>query len=433
MHPALPTIESKLLILALALLPSLGCSIAPPGGDQEGALEGRLFLEGGTPAADALIRAGAHATSAAGDGSFRLAPLDDGDYEVILEAAGHGLTRLPSTTVSQQRATNLGEIELLAEQDLPGNLDQGDVDLDAARTYILRGNARVGAGSVLRLGEGTRVVFEGNAELRVDGVLQAATSRVPTEFAATGSGVPTLFLSANSGPHALSNARFNGLYEGINVAAGLDLQISSCRFANMGRVALYVAGSSVTIRDCTIAGSTYGLELFDTPTVLVEDSHFENCVLSAIVASNTGLEVRNNWFIANGTAIELSTNVNPLIVHNSFLNNGVGIAGSSCSPRPNGMLIELNDFAGGDEADVLLTLNCYPVVTRNNFSPEADVALRSPNNTLPDTLLAMLNYWGTADAAHIPGRIQDVNDNSERAPVAYLPYELAPLAGVGAE
>jgi len=419
--------------LSVVALLGGGCSVAPPGPESVGAIEGMLSLEDGDPAAGALVSGGGRSTSAGAQGAFRLAPLDDGSYELEIEADGHGTTRLASVAVAAQRATDAGLITLLRQAELDSVVAAGNTDLDAARSYLVNGRVAIAAGETLRLGEATRLVLSSGAALEVRGALETSATGARAEIVASGSGESGVLLSAGSGPHILRNTDFSTLYEALTIAEQVVISIEDCRFQDMGRVGIVSSGSSVEVSDCEFLRSTYGIELFNAGSSSITWSLFEDCERSALVVSSTTVAIEDNRFLSCNTAIELSVNSTPEIVHNLFQDNVTGISGSGCSIGANGMRIDHNSFESISDIDLRLSLNCYPVVTGNNFSTTSNFACSSPKNTIADTLDAGGNYWGTGDAARIPGRIYDARVNATRAPVRYQPFELSPLPGTGPE
>jgi hypothetical protein len=392
---------------------------------------GRLTCEDGAAASGALVRVGELSEVADSNGEFRLEPLDDGSYEVTIELDGYGLIRRTGVTISAQGTADLGLITLLEEADLRAAIVAGEARLERDRTYWVEGIVELPVGRTLRFSDGTRLLFLDDAKLQVGGVLWAAPQEVPVEFAARGSGTTGLVLDAGSGPHHLQNCRFSGLYEGLAVAEEVQTEVRQCRFSEMGRVALYVSGSALEMEDCEVAGGTYGVEIFDSPGVTIRSNSFRDLALSAVVASNAVIDLQWNDFSRGGTGVEIKGGVSSVIRHNLFKDNEFGIKGARCAVVPGETWVQENEFIGTTETDLQLTLNCYPLVSGNNFSVSSRLALSSPANTLPDSLRAAGNYWGTADAARIPGRIYDAHDLASRAVVIYEPFAVAPLSDAG--
>ncbi len=420
--------------LAVALLLGsllVSCSVEPAGEAHVGAIEGRLTREDGAPAVGALVSAGGLSVTAGGTGEFRLEPLADATYEVTIELDGYGLTRRTGVRIAGQTAVDLGTIALLEERDLGAAIAAGEVNLERDRTYRVEGLVEVAAGVTLHPDEGTRLVFLDDAKLEVDGVLWAAPATVPVEFAARGSGTTGVVLRAGSGPHRLENCRFTGLYEGVAIAEQVESAVVNCAFWEMGRVALYVSGSAVEMERCAVTGGTYGVEAFDSPGVTIRESSFESLALSAVVASNAVIDLQWNDFVGGGTGVEIKGGVSSVLRHNSFVDNQFGITGARCAVVPGETWVEANEFVGTTDTDLQLTLNCYPQVSGNNFSQTSRLALSSPANALADSLRALNNYWGTADAARVPGRIYDARDLASRAVVLYEPFAVAPLSDAG--
>ena len=407
------------------------CSVEPPGPDSQGGIEGLLSLEDGDAAASALVSTSGRTTTSDGAGRFELGPLDDGTYEIEVEFLGHGLTRRREVVVENQEPTDLGEIVLLEERELQGAMGVGGADLDADRSYFLGGDLTIDAGSTLSLAAGTRLVLGTEAELRVEGVIRAESDEAPIEITGAPSGDGAVLLEAGSGPHRFRGVRFSDLYEGLSLAENVNATIDACSFTGMGRVAVYSSGSPVTLTDCTIAGATYGVELFDAAPCSIASCVISNCAQSGVVLSNSETVVADSRFLDCSIGIEISYNSVPVIVRNLFDGNGAGIEAAHCSVAPNGMRVEWNEFQATLGTDVGLALNCFPLISSNNFSSSSDHALTTPKNARPDSIDAVGNYWGTADAGRVPARIYDDRMNSSLAPVRYRPFSLSPLSNTG--
>ncbi len=407
------------------------CAVEPPGPDSQGGIEGLLTLENGDPAASALVSAAGRTTTADAVGRFELGPLSDGTYEIELEADAHGLTRRCEVVVSNQEPTSLGEIVLLEEVELAGVLVAGGAELDADRSYTVAADLTIDEGSTLQLAPGTRLVLGAGAELLIEGVILAESDETPIEITGAEAGDGAVLLETNSGPHRLRGVRFSDLYEGVSLANNVDATIDACSFTDMGRVAVYSSGSPVTLTNSNISNSTYGVELFDALSSSIISCVISNCAQSGIVLSNSEISVADCRFLDCTVGIEISYNSVPAIVHNLFEGNAVCIGAAHCSVAPNGMLVEWNEFRETTDIDVRLSHNCFPLIGSNNFSSSSAFALSTPKNARPDSIDAVGNYWGTADAGRVPARIYDDRAVADLAPVRYRPFSLSSLSDTG--
>ena len=226
------------------------------------------------------------------------------------------------------------------------------------------GSVQVVSNATLTIQAGVQAQFYGNYQLQVDGVLQALG----------GGGNRVIFTSAKTLPQ---RGDWQGiLFTGASVDSQCVLSNSVVEYAQVG----------VTCTD-------------SSPSILNSWIHY--CSQQGIYLTRSSPLIQGNTIERNSSdGIYCSDASSPQILANAFTVNsryGVNLYGNYSS-------------AGH---------NCVPLIQGNSFDRNSSYAVYAyyyyqPGQTIID---ARSNWWGTADALAIPGKIYDCLDNPTYSPV----------------
>src|ERR1700722_6299204 len=173
-----------------------------------------------------------------------------------------------------------------ASTQVPDTLS-GDVDWDSSQSpYIIQGKVEVPAGSVLHIGPGVHVVYQGVGELSVKGVLEVAGSAAaPVVFDMTQAGLQSQFVLTGAQAD-ISDAKFLG---GVFLARDSQLSVQESEFTKGSGV--YLQGKTeAVLKSNKIYGNATGAVL-DGPSLKA------TFVFNTFVQNTYGLYLKNYLYL----------------------------------------------------------------------------------------------------------------------------------------
>ncbi|MGH7739854.1 MAG: right-handed parallel beta-helix repeat-containing protein [bacterium] len=173
-----------------------------------------------------------------------------------------------------------------ASTQVPGTLS-GNVDWDSSQSpYIIQGKVEIPQGSVLHIGPGVHVVYQGVGELLVNGVLEVkGSASSPVVFDMTQTGLQSQFVL--SGARAdIANARFLG---GIFLARDSQVDVQESEFTKGSGI--YLQGKTqAVLRSNKVYGNATG-------AVLDGGAIKATFVFNTFVQNTYGLYLKNYLYL----------------------------------------------------------------------------------------------------------------------------------------
>lgn len=232
--------------------------------------------------------------------------------------------------------------------------------------YIVKGSGvRVAEGVTLTIEPGTRIQFDDDSSLIVDGTLNAigTLDQWITFTSNAFNPAPRDWSDFETNMNATSNLKYciieYGFRSSHSWAGNISISDSIMRYNCYGVYFNEFVGGSLTITHCLIYGNQVGLELK--------------------VRNRDSVEITNNCIIGNNNGVVLSTKVTPVIEHNNIYNN-----------------------------------HQYDFVSEYTYDTEHQYFDVSSN------------YWGTTDTELIDAHIFDFNDDVNKMMVKYQPILATP-------
>ena len=394
----------------------------------------------------------AASTTSGADGKFNIPEQEEGRYILVAEKEGYGWTA-PIEVNLNEPTVDVGTLRLYQDQPLPP-ITNGNLTLLSDHHYylpFLSGELFVRDGDTLRVEAGAVIRGDDGTEIRVAGNM--ICEGTPEKWVVLTSDWDTRLQSddwegvrftdddtGSSDFGRFSYTSFQYCASGAYSSAQ-HLTLDHCYFANTGSYGYAVDCSSgrLAITRSVFNNVPNGARASRSDSLRIENNIFQSARQNAITAEygDSGL-INCNWFHNCGrdTITPGATGVITLlhvshyeITHNHTqeswhaLNVFSGVD-STNHIRFNkydqiNLLMNIEATAGGATPSFpTFQYNCMTVIDQGH------IFLNSPDRNTED-IDARFNYWGTANAAEIPGYINDFYDDPELPIVHWDGYLLS--------